>query len=369
MKNSKVYHSNHREHHHHNIYDKVKKLIKAVNLSDIIKKDDIVAIKIHFGEYGNTAYIRPPIVRIFVDAIIEAGGKPFLTDGSTLYKGSRCDAVSHLNTAVKNGFSYSVVNAPLMIADGLKGSSCIKVKIDGKYFEYVELGAETHHADALLILTHFKLHELAAIGGSIKNISMGLAAKSGKLAMHSSVSPEVNGNKCVKCLRCHQICAANAILKKDKSVAIDKNKCAGCAQCIMNCPVGAIDVVWNAASNITQEKMCEYAKGILQSKENKFCCFNFLNRITPECDCYGHSDASITQDIGILASQDIVAIDKASVDLLNAQEGLKNSALKSNFEPGEDKVKGVYPHLDWKPQIEYAEKIGLGNSNYQLVKV
>ncbi|MBP7653979.1 DUF362 domain-containing protein [Candidatus Dependentiae bacterium] len=366
---SDVYFTDTREHHHYNIYDKVKKLLKSIDLKNIIKKNDIVAVKIHFGEYGNTSYIKPPIVRIVIDEIKALGGKPFLTDGSTLYKGSRSDAVNHLQTAILNGFDYSVVNAPLVIADGIKGNSCVKVKIDCKHTEYAEIGSEPYYADALVVLTHFKLHELTGIGGSLKNIAMGLAAKSGKLIMHSSISPSIKGNACIKCMSCKKICPADAMVVKEKCLQINQEKCVGCAQCIMICPVSAINIVWNAVSNDTQEKICEFAKAVLSNKTGKSCFINFLYNITPECDCYSHSDTPIVQDIGILASTDITAIDKASIDLLNSKPGLKNSALKKNFEPGENKVAGVYPELDWTTQINYAAKIGLGNSDYNLINL
>ncbi len=262
-----VYFADAREHHHHNLYDKIRSLFHSIKLSDIIKKNDTVAVKIHFGEYGNSAYIRPSCVRIVVDEIIQLGGRPFLTDGSTLYKGSRSDAVNHLNTAIKNGFAYAVINAPLIIADGLKGGSCVKIKVNGKHCEFVDIGAEAYHADALVVLTHFKLHELTAIGGSIKNIAMGLAGKSGKLAMHSSVAPSIKGSLCKKCMLCRQVCPVNAMITKEKCLQIDPEKCIGCGQCIMICPENAVNVVWNAASNITQEKYANTLKAYCQIKK------------------------------------------------------------------------------------------------------
>jgi len=369
IKQSEVFFVDTREHHHYNSFDKIKKLLNSVKYDDIIKKNDLVAIKIHFGEYGNSAFIRPQFIRIIVDELKKIGAKPFLTDGSTLYKGSRSDAVNHLETAIKNGFDFAVVNAPLIIADGLKGDSCVRVKINGKHFEYAEIAAESYRADALVIVSHFKLHELTGFGGSIKNISMGLASKAGKLAMHSSVAPKINGSYCKKCMRCYNICPVSAFEKKEKSLKIIEDVCIGCGQCIMICPFNAINIVWNAASNDTQEKMAEYAAAILSNKRQKYFCFNFLQRIAPECDCYSHSDTSIVQDIGILASRDIVAIDRASVDLLNSAEGLKNTALKNNFNAGADKIKGVYPHIDWSTQLNYSEKLGLGAQNYNLIKI
>ncbi|HPN31292.1 MAG TPA: DUF362 domain-containing protein [bacterium] len=366
---SDVFFANNREHHHYNIYEKVKRLLNEIGLNGIVKKNDIVAVKIHFGEYGNTSFIRPSIVRIVIDEIKALGGKPFLTDSSTLYKGTRSDAVSHLNTALLNGFDFSVVNAPLIISDGVKGNSAVKIKVSGKNIEFADICSDVFYADALVVLTHFKLHELTGFGGSLKNVAMGCAAKSGKLIMHSSVSPVINGSRCVKCMECKKICPGGAMIVKEKCLMINPEKCLGCAQCVSICPVSAINIVWNSASNDAQEKMCEFAKAALSNKKNKNCYLNFLYDISPECDCYSHNDAPVVRDIGILASTDIIAIDKASIDLVNSEQGQINSALRKNFESGGDKAKGVHPDLDWTTQINYGFQIGLGNREYNLITI
>jgi len=141
----------------------------------------------------------------------------------------------------------------------------------------------------------------------------------------------------------------------------------GCGECILICPNGAIDVQWNADIPLFQKKMVEYTLAVLKGKEGKSFFLNFLIDISPACDCYGHSDAPIVPDIGIVASKDPVAIDQASVDLVNQQAGTPGSCLTKCTGPGEDKFRGVYPKIDWSIQLDHAERIGLGSRKYDLV--
>ena len=170
-----------------------------------------MAIKLHFGEMGNTAFIRPVYIRRIVNAIKNRGAVPFLTDANTLYAGTRGDAVNHLKTAIENGFAYSVVAAPLIIADGLRGKSQTAVTINQSRFKRVYIGSEIVYADALISVAHFKCHEFSGFGGTIKNVGMGCASRKGKLDQHSSLTPKINRKKCIGCGDCAAHCAQKAI--------------------------------------------------------------------------------------------------------------------------------------------------------------
>ncbi|HOK39727.1 MAG TPA: DUF362 domain-containing protein [bacterium] len=363
---SDVFFADKREHFHFNVFNKLDILLEKINYKNIIKKNELVAIKIHFGEKGNTGYLNPLYAAHIVRKVKEIGAKPFLTDGSTIYKGTRTDAVSHIETAIKNGFNYATCEAPIIIADGLKGTNCVKINVNG---EIVEVGAEVYNADALICLTHFKAHELAGIGGALKNIGMGLASKKGKLKMHTTVSPFVKEKYCIFCKVCFSACPANAISEKNKKAFINSNKCVGCGQCILSCAQKAITINWNIEPIKMMDLMITYVKGILSNKINKMFFINFIEKVSPECDCYGHSDIPIVPDVGVLASIDPVAIDKASADLVNLQEGNKNTSLKSNFKSGEDKFLALHPNCNWMFQIKKAEELGIGSSKYNLIKI
>jgi uncharacterized protein len=353
-----------------NLVSKLGTLMEAAGLSRTVKKRDLVAVKLHFGEMGNTAFIRPVFLRKAVAAIRAQGGTPFLTDANTLYAGSRSDAPSHLTTAVVNGFAHAVVDAPLVIADGLRGATETPVTVNLKNFEQVYIGSEIIEADALVSMAHFKGHELSGFGGTLKNLGMGCASRKGKLAQHSTLSPKVKRKKCIGCGECVDHCSQAALALIDEEKAhIDPERCIGCGECILACAQGAIQIQWNQSVPVFLENMMEYTVGVLQNKAGKALFVNFVTDVSPGCDCLPYNDSPIVRDIGILASTDPVAIDRASVDLVNAEHALPGSCLKKNTAPGEDKFGGVYENVDWAYQFKYAEKIGLGSSEYNLVKV
>jgi uncharacterized Fe-S center protein len=167
---AKVYYTNLRTDSKAGLLDKMERLFKQAGLNKVIDEGDLVAVKLHFGELGNMAYIRPPYLRRLVQIIKKLGGKPFLTDANTLYRGSRSNGVDHLETAIANGFDYAVIGAPLIIADGLTGKDYVKVPIEGEHFREVNIGSAAYHADAMIVMTHFKGHELTGFGGAIKNL-------------------------------------------------------------------------------------------------------------------------------------------------------------------------------------------------------
>ena len=352
-----------------NLVDKVKQLLLAVGMPDRVKERALVAVKLHFGEAGNTAYVRPVFLRRIVDTIKEVGARPFLTDANTLYVGSRSDSVDHLTTAIHNGFTYAVVDAPLVIADGLRGGNETAVTVNLKRFKRVYIGSEIVHADAIVSVAHFKGHELSGFGGTIKNLGMGCASRKGKLAQHSTVSPKVKRKTCEGCGECVEYCAQKAISLVEEKAKIDRKKCVGCGECIIICPNQAIQIQWDQAIPAFLENMVEYTAGVLKGKKTSAVFLNFITQVSPACDCYGHNDAPIVPDIGIVASTDPVAIDQASADLVNNAEGLKSSCLTKNFKPGEDKFRAIYPNVDWEIQLEYAEAVELGTRGYDLVSI
>ncbi|MFZ5647773.1 MAG: DUF362 domain-containing protein [Bacillota bacterium] len=352
-----------------NLIDKVGKLFSEAGLGEIISPGDLVAIKLHFGEKGNTGYIRPQFIRKIVEEVKRAGGKPFLTDANTLYVGSRSNAVDHLRTAIENGFAYAVVNAPLVIADGLNGKDYMNIPVNLKHCKEVKIGSAIVLADAMIAVSHFKGHEATGFGGAIKNVGMGCGSRAGKQVMHSDMLPGVKQEKCKACSRCHQWCPTGAIAVGElKMAVVDPKLCIGCGECTVTCPHGAIGVNWrNNMKDALQEKMAEYALGVMQNKKGKAGFINFLNNITPDCDCFSFSDAPVVRDIGILASRDMVAIDQACVDLVNKERVLPGSKLEGK-ETG-DIFAALNPDIDWSRQLAYGQEIGLGSREYDLLKI
>lgn len=348
---------------------KIGRLLETAGLGACIEKRDLTAVKIHFGERGNTAFIRPVYIQRVVEMIKQAGGIPFLTDANTLYAGTRGVAPTHLTTAIQNGFAYAVVQAPLIIADGLRGKNETAVAIHQKRFESVYIGTDIVEADAVVSVAHFKGHELSGFGGTIKNLGMGCASRKGKLAQHSTLSPAVSGEACIGCGECRDHCSQEAIAIKDQKAQIDPDACIGCGECILICPNEAIAVQWNQSIPIFLENMVEYTMGVLKGKAQKAFFINFITDVSPACDCYPANDAPIVKNVGVVAATDPVAIDQAAVDLVNAETALPGTRLTTNTGPGQDKFKGIYPKVDWEIQLDYAQELGLGTRSYELVRL
>ena len=364
---SRVYFIDMRSSMNDTVIERMVRGMKKAGVLSIAKEKELLAVKMHFGERGNTSYIRPVFVRAAIDEMKATGCLPFLTDTNTLYVGSRSNTPEHIRTATENGFSYASMGVPIVIADGLKGGNYETVPITGDLFREVKIASDIARADAVLALTHFKGHELTGIGGALKNIGMGGGSRAGKMEMHADVHPRVS-EACIGCGKCIPWCQVKAISMKAEKAVIDHDVCVGCAECIVVCPVSAIKINWKWDGSFVQKRMAEYAAGVAQPRKKKIAYINFVMDVSPQCDCYHFSDASIVPDVGILISRDPVAIDQASADLVNEQEGIKGTAVKK-AKAGADKIRDINPEIDWTVQIKHAEKIGLGTSKYRVVKV
>ena len=365
---AKVYFTDLRTTPKRNLFNKIEDLLNRTKIDTKIAANDLVAIKLHFGEYGNTAYLRPVYLRTVVERVKKAGGKPFLTDTNTLYTGSRSDSVSHLSTAIANGFDYSCTGAPIIIADGLRGAGGAKVSIAGEVLTEVGIAGEIMSADAMIVVTHVKGHDISGFGGALKNLGMGCATRGGKLVQHSTVAPQVNQRHCKGCKSCLEYCPAGAISMADKKAEI-REGCIGCGECVVVCPHKAIEIKWNQSPDLFQKKMVEHALGAVKGKEKKTVYLNFVMQVSPTCDCYPHNDAPIVRDIGILASTDPVAIDTASCDLINGEPSVPGTAIKIPMQSGGDKWRALSPAVDWNIQLDHGARLGMGEKEYMLVKI
>jgi uncharacterized Fe-S center protein len=348
--------------------EKLVDLINKLGLN-FLKKDDLVAVKLHIGEKGCTSFINPLLVRQVVNEVKKLGAKPFLTDTNALYRGCRQNAVDHCNLAEEHGFIN--LGAPFIVADGLNSTDYVETEVNLKHFKKIKYASGIHYADALICLTHFKGHMLTSFGGTLKNIGMGIPNRSFKQVIHSEVKPLFrNESLCTGCGRCMAICPSEGAIKIIKKKAhFYHEKCIGCAECITICPENALKILWDESPERVAEKIVEAVYGILKHKKNKVAFLNFLLSITPDCDCFCWSDNPIVPDIGILASFDPVAIDQASVDLVNQQRGLESSVLEKAFQPGEDKFRDLQPERRWEGWLDYAQEIGLGEREYELYNI
>ncbi|MEI6614809.1 MAG: DUF362 domain-containing protein [Chrysiogenales bacterium] len=334
-----------------------QKLAKAIKDNDwlaFVKDRDLVAFKTHFGEENTQGYVRPLNFIMLAGLVKKKNAQPFLTDTATLYSGLRANAVGHIELAQRHGFGFENTQIPLIMADGLTGDEEIDVPIPGRLYQKVKIASLIVKAQSLVVVSHFTGHMVSGFGAALKNMGMGCSSRRGKLAQHSTATPSVKKKKCNGCASCATWCPAQAITMKEQIAQIDKKKCIGCAECLTVCRFDAIGYNWSETYEQLQRKIVEHAWGVALAKQHKVIYINFLNRISKDCDCIG-GFKKISPDIGVLIAFDPVALDAASLDLVEQKTGRLLSQLSFD--------------IPYRVQIDYAREIGFGNSDYQLVEI
>ena len=332
-----------------------------------------VAIKIHFGELGNIAYLRPNYAKAVADLVKEGGGKPFLTDCNTLYPGSRKNALDHLDCAQENGFNETTTGCHVIIGDGLRGTDDIVVPIEGgEYCKEAYIGRAIMDADVFISLNHFKGHEATGFGGALKNIGMGCGSRAGKMHQHNQGKPVVNEAACRKCKRCAMECGSDAISYESGKAVIDQDICKGCGRCIGACSFDAIYNPNGNANEILGCKIAEYTKAVIDKRPNFH--ISLIVDVSPNCDCHSENDAPILPNIGMFASFDPVALDQACVDACQKATPMPNSQLGDNLAKPDwnfhyDHFKDSNPNVRWEETLAHAEKLGIGSREYELIKM
>ncbi len=371
MNKSKVYFSDMRALPGTNLQEKLAKLIKAAGIADIDFDGKFTAIKIHFGEPGNLAFLRPNWAKTVADTIKDLGGKPFLTDCNTLYVGRRKNAIEHLEAAYENGYSPFSTGCHIIIADGLKGTDETIVPIDGEYVKEAKIGTAVMDADIFISLNHFKGHEATGFGGAIKNIGMGCGSRAGKMEQHYSGKPVVDGEMCRSCRMCTKNCAHGAItFDENRKAVINHDVCVGCGRCIGACVFDAISPSTDSAEDDLNKKMAEYAWAVVKDKPHFH--ISLVIDVSPYCDCHAENDVAIVPDIGMFASFDPVALDTACADAVNKRHAAAGSMLDDHIKAnghGHDHFHTVHSNTNWRVQMEHAQKMGLGTMDYELVTV
>ncbi len=321
-------------------------------LREIVERENIelglkVPLKVHFGEKGNTTFLKSENYEGIIGFLEERDIETCYMETSVMYGGQRYKKDLHLKTAEEHGFNQ----LPIIIADGDQGEAFVEIPIDMNHFETCKIGKAFLDYDQLIVISHFKGHMMAGFGGAIKQLAMGCASKGGKLAMHMGIKPRIVNRKCKKCNLCKTRCNEDAITIGEKSF-IDHEKCVGCGACVAICPEKAISIIslkgiYNGLlqGKKFREKLAEYAYAAQLGKKNIY--FNLAMNVTKGCDCEPKKMDPIMEDFGIFVSTDPVAIDKVCLDM--AEE--KGKAFKG----GE--------------QLLYAEKIGLGSTTYRLIQI
>jgi len=334
---------------------KADRVFAELGLEGKIAKENLVALKIHFGETGNIGYIKPLWLKHIIQRIKGKTSRAYITDTNALYTGKRSNAPEHLQLAAGHGFSLPKIHIPVVIADGLIGRDDQDIPVNLPRIRIAKLASAFLNTDYLVSLSHFTGHLLTGFGATLKNLGMGCASRAGKLDQHSDVHPWVDAEACTNCSICMEYCPVGAIQRGERSAVIIDDMCIGCGECLVVCTVGAVKMRWDQDVIRIQEKMAEYASSIGRLFEGKLACLNFLLNVTKNCDCMAKKEPAVVEDVGIVCSADPIAADKASVDLINQTSG-------------KDIFREIH-HVDWSVQLRHAQEVGLGNMSYELIEL
>ncbi len=309
-------------------------------LKSVFKNNDKIIMKLHMGEKGNKYYLKPDFVKIFVDVLKELNVKPFLFDSPVIYPGGRDTIKKYYKTAAEHGFTEENIGCKIVISN------------DFKYVKTEHLNAEMCRplieADGLLVLSHVKGHMCSGFGGAIKNLGMGGMTIKTKTDIHNFANPMFVGD-CAGCGTCVKVCPVQTISLKDNKAVFNLKGCWGCGLCINACP-----------SNVLKPKIASFDRLIAEGgaavlkNTKKAYYINVLKDITKLCDCASNPEGIVLEDIGILLGKDIVAIEKASFDLINKKAG-----------------KDLFKEIHKKSPLEHikeGKRLGLGSLDYKLIE-
>jgi len=367
---------------------KIKNLFDATGMREIISEGDVVALKVHFGTGENHRHLRPEHIRAVVEKVQEAGGKPFVTETTGIGLAAiRGTAIGCMRTAAMHGFTQETLGAPIVIADGLKGLSGVKAKVNGVRMKEVEIAQAIAESDVMISIAHVKGHPRTGLAATLKNIGIGCLTKVGKAPLHMAKKPKIDQKLCNNCGVCLAFCPVEAIKQSRGKTELIQKKCiVGCG-CWDICPQKAItrwgDLHHPRNKELIIRNVDAAAAVIKHIGRDKVGYLNLAYEITPHCDCADYGDVPMVPDIGVFASRDPLAIDKAASDAIINASGITGSAAEEigAMKPGDDKFtrlsdyspfapfKNADQTREWRVQFEVGERLGLGTKEYELITI
>lgn len=317
------------------LLDKLEQIFDAAGFPRMFEQGDLVATKIRVGERGNTTHLRPEVVKRIVKRIRTHGGRPFVTDTGS--EGSRADAISHALLAAEHGFELATLGAPFVVADGIAGLDAVSLQAPGRHLHQAPVAAALHHAQAIVAISHFTACPTFGFAGALHNLGyLGLA-------------------------RAHR-----DLVTRQQGIAVGAGRTHSAILVDEPAPEFPEETLRLPPVEV-QERMAEAAAALARSKPGRCGFVNILLDITPDTDDQPWSDAPVVPDIGILASRDPVALDQASIDLFNSHEGIPGTRL--SHPAVRDKLNDLNPGVDWTSGLAYAERLGLGTREYELLVI
>jgi len=336
------------------------KLLEELVVEELFAGCGTVAIKIHIGERGNTTYVHPSYVAAAVSWLRERGFDAFVTDTTTLYVGPRNTAIGCMEVAAENGFTLESLGAPFIVADGLKGEDGVLYKCEWIKGHVVEIARAFYEADAILVVSHGKGHGMTGFRGAIKNLSMGCVTKATKRYQHSPYRPFLAFPElCTGCGECVKVCAQKAVTLVGGKPVFRYEQCISCGGCVVRCPTRALAVPEDAIEefNIRVGRVAAAVVDAFRKWRKPVVYITVAEQITKLCDCVPKPNEIVARDVGFLASTDPVAVDCASIDLIEEYMYPEYGGFAS--------LNGVDPKL----HLREASARGAGELEYVLVKL
>jgi len=344
---------------------KFARLLKSVPFKDKFEGKTI-ALKMHLG--GDIGYttIHPIFVSILIEELKINGADVFVTD---LYR------MENKNFGVRNskirGYTEEILNAPIYPVAGVFDKYYYPKPVDFKSLKEIQIAGHVYDADGIVVFSHLKGHGVSSFGGAIKNLAMGCVTQKTRLNLHRLEGGIIwDAGKCTHCEKCIKACRYKANrFDKDGNYRTFFHNCTYCQHCVEVCPGEAL--VFTGKYYVDFQKgLAMAADEILKTFESGSVFYiNMLLDITMQCDCWGFSTPQIVPDIGIVASDDIVSVEKASLDLIGNQDPIPGSINQGRIlRQGShifERIWGKDPYI----QIDIMEKQGLGNSSYKIEEI
>ncbi len=371
---------------------KMLTVFDAAGLGDLIKPGDMVAIKVHCGEWNNSAYLRPVYARTLADKVKALGGRPFVCDTTTLTYSAFCSRATELDlltTAERNGYTSAALGCPFICADGFMGNSDFRVDIpEGYLLKEAYIAQAVAAADVLIALTHFKGHDMGVIGGAMKNLGIGCQSKRGKFNVHqgghpkyglpysAKFHPEAFKGKAndANWKMIEDCCPFGALHVKDSTVVWEKEKCGTCLGCIGQLMSRGLIEFPMSMFEATEIAIADAALGAVKAVKGRVGYINVAVDVSPKCDCCNFADLPVVPHLGVFASTDPVAIDLACVEMARKTPAMPGGHADElgHSNPGDTKFEGIstmVEGLSEETQVNTGVAIGLGSRDYELVEV
>jgi len=334
-----------------------ERLLDQAGIAEKVKSKT-VAVKMHVGRGIGYTTVHPLFIKILADKLKGWGARAFITD-------------QEVGDARPRGYTEEYLGCPILDVCGWTNKYVYYKDVDFKTFKHVDIGGYIYDADFMIDLSHVKGHGACGYGGACKNIAMGCVTDRTRQQLHGLEGGLVwDESLCNLCKQCISSCNHNAnSFTDDEKYSIFYHHCTYCQHCVKVCPTQAIKLDDNQYKDF-QTGMAICTKTVLETFEpGNVYYINFLTDITALCDCWGLTTPSLVPDIGVMASSDIVAIERASIDAIKVENLLQSGVPKNHKLSGNGHL---FEQLHSKSpfvQLEELERFGLGTQEYEIVSV